>query len=262
MIFSDFGRASVPSPLGRLARQAHPRCQPLKIQLTPPLTYLITDRRAFRRRAEGASADRSDWDAQLQAVELAAQSGCQLIQIREKDLSARQLTEFARAVVAVARPHGASVLINDRLDIALAADADGIHLRSSSLSAAQARSAVTACRAPRPGFLIGVSTHSLAEARAADASGADFIVCGPLYATPSKAAYGAPLGLVQLAEICRVCSLPVIAIGGISMDNFQAALAAGASGIAAIRLFQELAALQHNIKIMLSSGASLQDRVS
>ncbi len=158
-----------------------------------------------------------------------------MIQIREKDLSARALTCFTRQAIAAARPHGAKVLVNDRLDVALAAKADGVHLRVNSLAAADVRDLVR--RKGLTDFLIGVSTHSLAEARAAEAGSADFIVCGPVYDTPSKREFGAPLGLEKFAEICLAVTLPVLALGGITLANLQEPLQRGAAGIAAIGLF-------------------------
>ncbi len=209
-----------------------------------PLLYLITDRQQFV----------SNLHQQLEAIAAAAQAGCQLIQIREKDLLPRELCEFVRAAIAEAKPHGARVLVNDRLDVALASGADGVHLRTNSLPAAEIRRIVQ-----QRDFLIGVSTHSLSEAQTAEASGADFIVCGPVFPTPSKASYGAPLGLLQLAEICRAVSLPVLALGGIAMTNFNEPLACGAAGIAAISLFKNISSLGSNIKIVLSSQLNPQD---
>lgn len=168
-------------------------------------------------------------------IRLAAQSGVQLIQIREKDLSARTLTRFTRQAIAVARPLGAKVLVNDRLDVALAAKADGVHLRVNSLAASEVRDIVN--RKGLTDFLIGVSTHSPAEAEAAQAGGADFIVCGPVYDTPSKRDYGAPLGLEKFAEIVQTVRLPVLALGGITPANLHEPLERGAAGIAAIGLF-------------------------
>jgi thiamine-phosphate pyrophosphorylase len=213
----------------------------------PPLLYLITDRRQFSRQRSTA------WQAQLEVIASASQAGCQLIQIREKDLSTRELCEFVRAAISYARPFGAKILVNDRLDVALATGADGVHLRVNSLPASTVRSLVPA------EFLLGVSTHSLAEAQAAEAGGADFIVCGPVYPTASKSNYGPPLGLVRLAEICQTVKLPVLGLGGIMMENYAACLAHGAAGIAAISLFQRLPALVTNIKMMLSSGFKTQD---
>ena len=187
------------------------------------MIYLITDRRALRD---------PTWAAQLQLIEYAAALGVRLIQIREKDVSANELAGFARQAIAVARPHGARILINDRVDVALAVNADGVHLRVTSLPIATVRQLV-----PRD-FLIGVSTHSLAEARAAQDGGAHFVTCGPVYETPSKQADGAPLGLAAFRAIAQTLTLPVYALGGINATNFREPLQHGAAGIAAIRLWQ------------------------
>jgi len=178
--------------------------------------------------------------------------GCRLIQIREKDLSARALFELARALIAATQPFAAKVLINDRLDVALAAGAAGVHLRASSVPASAAR-AVAVSKGLND-FLIGVSTHNLAEARSAGAGGADFIVCGPVYDTPSKRAYGSPIGIESFAEICEAVQIPVLALGGIDLTNFQEPLRRGAAGIAAIRLFAEQDSLKYNIEAILNAG--------
>jgi thiamine-phosphate pyrophosphorylase len=207
------------------------------------LLYLITDRQQFAPQPQ----------RQLEAIAQAAQAtppNQLLIQIREKDLSARQLTEFVRAALAVAKPHGARVLVNDRLDVALAAGADGVHLRTNSLPVEIIRGFVN-----RAEFLVGVSTHSLTEARAAERGGANFIVCGPVFPTISKTSYGAPLGLERFADICQRVKIPVLALGGITLTNFAQPLARGAAGIAAISLFNNLDTLGSNIKIVLSSPA-------
>ncbi len=126
------------------------------------------------------------------------------------------------------------LLVNDRADIARAAGADGVHLTTRSLEASIIRHTFG------PDFLIGVSTHTLAEARAAYEQGADFAVFGPVFDTPSKRAYGPPVGLEALSEAARQLSpFPLIALGGITRDNASAALDAGASGVAAIRLFSD-----------------------
>jgi thiamine-phosphate pyrophosphorylase len=191
--------------------------------------YLITDRLAL---------PAPYGTAQLGLIEQAARGGVPLIQIREKDLSARELAEFARAAIAVARPHGARILINDRVDVALATGADGVHLRVNSLSVENVRAIISSGFWP-PDFLIGVSTHSLAEAQAAQAGGANFITCGPVFETPSKREYGAPLGLAALRAIAESVALPVYALGGINTQNLLAPLRHGAAGIAAISLFQD-----------------------
>lgn len=221
----------------------------MRLQLPPTSIYLITDRQAFRHQPETSEAELRY--AQLEAIARAAQAGCQLFQIREKDLTARELYEFTRAAIVRARPHGAKILVNDRLDVAQAAGADGVHLRVTSLPAAVVRQ-VTAQPSLRD-FLLGVSTHSLSEAQAAEAGGADFLVCGPVYDTPSKRAYGAPLGLERFTQVCRAVKLPVFALGGIKLDNFRAPLQCGAAGIAALTLFTDPASLQQNIRSIIEA---------
>jgi thiamine-phosphate pyrophosphorylase len=164
-------------------------------------------------------------------------------------LNALDLYELARAAVAASHPHGAKVLVNDRLDVAVAAGADGVHLRALSFPASEARVVVRS--KGLNDFIIGVSTHSLAEARSAESGGADFIVCGPVYHTPSKQAYGAPIGLESFAEICGSVKIPVLALGGIDLTNFQDPLRRGAAGIAAIRLFADEEKIKINIDTIL-----------
>jgi len=164
-------------------------------------------------------------------------------------MNARALCELARAAVAASHPHGARVLVNDRLDVAIAAGADGVHLPTTSFPASEARAVVRS--KGLHDFIIGVSTHSLAEARSAESGGADFIVCGPVYDTPSKRAYGAPIGIERFAEICGSVKIPVLALGGIDLTNFQEPLRRGAAGIAAIRLFADEESIAINIDTIL-----------
>ena len=185
------------------------------------IRYYITDRAA-----SGGE------EALLGSVERAAAEGVEWIQVREKDLSARQLCGLARGIVAIAARHGARVLINERTDIALACGAHGVHLPSGSPRPETLR-AIT----PR-GFLIGVSTHSVEAVRAAECGGADFAVFGPVYATPSKARYGAALGIASLRSAAAAAGIPVLALGGVTRERVSECLAAGAAGIAAIRMFQ------------------------
>jgi len=166
-------------------------------------------------------------------------------------MSAKALGEFARAAIECARPHGARVLVNDRLDVAMATGADGVHLRASSIPAHEVR-AVTA-RKGFNDFLIGVSTHSIAEARLAEDGGADFIVCGPVYDTPSKRSFGPPLGLELFAEICGATPIPVLALGGINLSNYREPLRRGAAGLAAIGLFADVDNLEQNIRSILNT---------
>jgi thiamine-phosphate pyrophosphorylase len=180
----------------------------------------------------------------LLKIEAAAAAGVDWIQIREKDLSARDCASLTQEALRQAAKSQASnaprtrIIINDRLDVALTENAGGVHLGEKSLPLAEAKRLV-ADRGVRNDFLVGASCHSLEAARAAARDGADYVFFGPVFATPSKAAFGAPQGLERLATVCREVSIPVLAIGGVTLENASACLAAGASGIAAIRLFQD-----------------------
>jgi thiamine-phosphate pyrophosphorylase len=179
-----------------------------------------------------------------QKIATAAAAGVDWLQIREKDLSARACGLLTRKALQLAARSPASnnrpthVLVNDRLDVALSEHAGGVHLGETSLPLPEAKRLVKA-QAQRLDFLIGISCHSLEAARSAASGGADYLFFGPIFPTPSKAAFGAPHGLERLGEVCRAVAIPVLAIGGITLANASACLAAGASGIAAIRLFQE-----------------------
>jgi thiamine-phosphate diphosphorylase len=178
----------------------------------------------------------------LDKIEQAAKAGVDWIQLREKDLSGRELAELAAA--ARQRIVGsAELLINDRLDVGVASGAAGVHLGENSLPIEAARRLVTQRCGGRQ-FLVGASTHSLQAAQEAAAGGADYVIFGPVFATPSKASFGAPQGLTKLREVSEALTIPVIAIGGITALNAPECLKAGATGIAAIRLFQDAADLK------------------
>ena len=164
----------------------------------------------------------------LSAIDSALQGGVKAIQLREKDLSAAELLPLARELRELTRNYDARLLINDRIDIALAVQADGVHLGEHSLPTDVVRQLVG------PKLLIGVSTHSNAAISSAAKQGADFVTFGPVYATPSKAAFGPPQGLKALAEACRGSSLPVFALGGITPPRVAEVRQAGASGVALI----------------------------
>ena len=182
-----------------------------------PPVYLITDRQQL---APGKQLP--------EVLEELLQAGVRMLQLREKDLSAAQLLPIATQVRQLTSRYDCFLLINDRIDIALAVDADGVHLGGHSVPVATARKLLG------PDKLIGVSTHSPGEIQTAAQQGADFVTYGPVYHTPSKAAYGAPVGLNNLARACCISNLPVYGLGGIKADNAAAVFQSGASGIALI----------------------------
>ena len=158
----------------------------------------------------------------------AVAGGLSAIQLREKDLSTSALMVLGRQVLDVARSGRAMLLINDRIDVALALHADGVQLRADSLPVSVARTLLGPTR------LIGVSVHSEEEAVQADKDGADFAVLGPMYDTPSKRVYGPPLGLSVLDRATARCRIPILAIGGITPSRVQDVRRAGASGVAVV----------------------------
>ena len=192
-----------------------------------------------------SGADSSDARASLlRKIEAVVAAGVDWIQIREKDFSGRDCALLIRkALQCAAKPSTSEanptrILVNDRLDVALTEGAGGVHLGENSLPVGEAKRLADS-RGRGKDFLIGVSCHTLEAAKSAASAGADYIFFGPVFATPSKAAYGAPQGLERLAEVCRAVSLPVLAIGGVTLENAASCLSVGASGIAAIRLFQD-----------------------
>ena len=203
---------------------------PLPLTRKPLLCY-VTDRRSL---AESATLARN---LQLQKIEQAAKAGVDWIQLREKDLSGRELAEMAECALACAGS-GSAILVNDRVDLACAVGASGVHLGEHSLPPEEARRLVSQ-RCARENFILGVSAHSLEGAMQGERAGADYVIFGPVYATPSKASLGQPQGVQRLQEVCKRLTIPVLAIGGITLANTGDCLAAGASGIAAIRLFQD-----------------------
>lgn len=225
-----------------------------------PLLCYVTDRRNLV--STETSEAQQPFDTHkilLEKIAAAAAAGIDWIQIREKDLSGKECSSLTREAVTLAGssspPDSAKgptssktqatrekvstrILVNDRLDVALATQAGGVHLGEKSLPPEEAQRLVKSLHSEND-FLIGVSCHSLEAAQAAERGDADYLFFGPVFATPSKASYGAPQGLKRLAEVCRAVAVPVLAIGGITLENAADCLSAGASGIAAIRLFQD-----------------------
>jgi len=205
--------------------------------LPTPATYLITKGATDER----TTPESAEFRAVLDLVARAAGAGVTLVQLREKRLTPRVLCELAAGAARLTRGTATRVLVNDRADVARASGCDGVHLTTRSLEASVVR------RAFGPDLLVGVSAHGLEEARAARAGGADFALFGPVFDTPSKRAYGPPLGLELLRDAARALApFPLIALGGVTLENARACLEAGARGVAAIRLFadaQDLAAV-------------------
>jgi thiamine-phosphate pyrophosphorylase len=190
--------------------------------------------------------------ALAQHIEAALRAGIHWLQIREKDLPARKLAELTRIAVRACKnlpqTPGRSelrVLVNDRWDVAWVAGAGGAHAGEKSLPVGVLREQRRA--AGLANFLIGASCHSLDAARNAAQEGADYVFFGPIFTTPAKAVFGPPQGLRKLEEVCGAVSIPVIAIGGINVENAAACREAGAAGIAAIRLFQQKGDLRETV---------------
>jgi len=195
------------------------------VSFNKPQIYLITD---------GTTTARNFTEKKLQILRLiktAVETGITLIQIREKRLAARLVFEIVSEAANFTRRSDTKILVNDRADIALAANADGVHLTRTSLSAATIRRAF-----PRD-FIVGVSTHTIEEAEIAKRHGADFVTFSPIFSSPGK---GDSQGVEKLKEVCeRLKPFPVVALGGIDETNFAEVLEAGASGLAAIRFLNK-----------------------
>ena len=211
----------------------------MKFDLSKPILYLIT---------RGASTETTtraspEFKEILEQVAAAVAAGIELIQLREKRLTARVLFELVEQSAEVTRESATRLLVNDRADVAAAAGADGVHLTTQSIDAATVR------RTFGNNFLIGVSTHSRSEAQVAKDGGADFAVFGPVFATRSKEKYGPPAGLSKLEDLARkLAPFPVLALGGVDVTNAHDCLRAEATGIAGISLFQEPARISEVVR--------------
>jgi thiamine-phosphate pyrophosphorylase len=196
----------------------------------PKLCY-ITDRTPF-----------ASFTAFSDFLVKAAKSEIDLIQIRERNLDTRALVKLVSHALASARADVSRIVINDRLDVALATGAAGVHLGARSLPACMVRKIIP------PDFLAGVSCHSLDEAVSAEAAGADYVLLGPIFETPSKLAFGPPLGLATIETAAHNVKLPVLALGGVTVERVKSCVEAGASGIAGIRIFQECDSIEDRVQ--------------
>jgi thiamine-phosphate diphosphorylase len=164
----------------------------------------------------------------VDVVRAALRGGAGAIQLRMKDGAARDMVEMAQALLTETRPAGALLFVNDRVDVAVIAGADGAHVGQDDLPVSAAR------RVSPPGFLLGVSAESVELAVQAQAEGADYVGVGPVYATGSKADAGEPIGLARIAEVAAAVKIPVVGIGGIAVGNARAVVESGAAGVAVI----------------------------
>ena len=178
--------------------------------------YLVTDRSLSRGRATA------------EIVRAAVAGGVTCVQVREKDCGPREFIEEARAVQAALRGTGVPLIVNDRVDVALAVGADGVHLGQRDMALAAAR------RLGPPGWIVGVSAESLDDAVRAERDGADYVGVSPVYATPTKTDHAAPLGLDGLRAIRAATKLPLVAIGGLHAGNAREVIRAGADGLAVV----------------------------
>jgi thiamine-phosphate pyrophosphorylase len=174
-------------------------------------------------------------DAQLaggrslrQIVAAAIYGGVTMVQYREKNASTRRMIEEALELCQLCCSYNVPFIVNDRLDVALAVGADGVHLGQDDMPAAVARKLIG------PGKILGVSVENAAQAQAALADGADYVGASPIFATPTKADAPPPMGIAGLQELARGCTLPIVAIGGLNAANAAAVLRAGAAGLAVV----------------------------
>lgn len=201
--------------------------QPIAQPTARPIVCYVTDRKAL----PGEKTP----SALFEKLRIAAAAGVDWVQVREKDLPARELLALVRDAVALG---SVRIIVNDRLDVAIAARAVGVHLGHTSVPA---REVVRWCRAGNApaDFLVGVSCHSLEGAQEAKSAGASYTYFGPIYETPSKIPFGKPHGVEELAQVAKAVRIPVIAIGGVNESNAAECIRAGAAGIAAIRMIQD-----------------------
>ncbi len=200
--------------------------------------YLITDLKRVGK------------DRFLSSVEEALQGGVRALQIREKDLNPKDLLALALEVRTLTQKYNARLFINDRVDIAVMAGADGVHLTETSAQASEVKNSF-------PNLIVGVSTHSTEGARLAEIQGADFITFSPIYETPSKAGYGPPQGLDLLRQVTQAVTLPVLALGGIKLHRVSECLEQGAFGVALISdIWDSIYIKQHSSEYIQNFGGN------
>ncbi len=185
----------------------------------PPVHFrllLVTDRHLVRGRSLST------------VLSQAIMAGVPALQLRERDLPTGELLSLAQEIHLLTAPRAVPLILNDRVDLVLALNLDGVHLRANSLPVSVVR------RLIGPNRLIGISTHSVEDVQRANHDGADYIIFGPIFDTPSKRSFGAPLGLDVLADVCRNSMVPIFTIGGITRERVRDVRRAGAHGVAVI----------------------------
>lgn len=213
-----------------------------------PVIYLITSGETTPQTTPGDK----DFSRLLKLVAAAVAAHVNLVQLREKNLSALVLYDLTLQAAEITRGSDTRLLINDRADVARSAGAAGVHLTAGSMDPSVIR------RTFGDDFLIGASTHSLEQARAARDAGADFAVFGPVFETASKRVYGEPLGLEKLEQVAStLMEFPVLALGGVTLDNAAGCFRAGASGVAAIRLMNDP---DHLARVVAEIGARFRSQ--
>jgi thiamine-phosphate diphosphorylase len=209
----------------------------MHVRLRLPAIAIVT-----RARGLSGSAERA---ALLDRLTAAASAGATMVHIRERQLDDRQLLEFIQQVIVAVTPAGTRVVVNERTDLALAAGADGVHLKSDAVPAEDVRGLVP------PPFIVGRSVHSEREAQWVAGSGAcDYLLFGTVFRSRSKPDDHPVAGIEALERVCRSVSTPVLAIGGVSIERAAAVAAAGAAGIAAISMFSEAGDVDSTVRAL------------
>ncbi len=204
--------------------------------------YLVTD------------AALSNGRSTREVVEAAIRGGVTVVQYREKSASTRRMIEEALELRALCRRRSVPFIVNDRVDVALAANADGVHVGQEDMPAAIAR------RLVGPGRLVGVSVETIDQARQAQADGADYIGASPIFSTPTKPDAAPPMGIEGLRELARLCQIPVIAIGGINRTNAAEVLQAGAAGIAVVSAIVSAGDVEHAARELKRITGAMRER--
>lgn len=192
----------------------------------------------------------------LEVVRAAVRGGATLVQLREKNASTRAMVELGQELRGLTRKAGVPLIVNDRVDVALAADADGVHVGQDDMPATLAR------RIIGPNMILGVSATSFEEALRAEQDGADYLGVGPIFATGSKADAAPPMGLDGLSAVATRVSIPIVAIGGISLQNVDAVVEAGADGIAIISAVVGAPDVEQAARLLISAVRAQRSRMA